>query len=187
MDYGGCFCHVEHDGSKWTFNGPRKSKIWFIYLAVCLFDELAVWFKIALYHATKCIQILNVNFLCDIVQYFLRCVLHGYVPFMMCILAKVLAHRLHRVLNKLIFDSQNSFVGGRQILDSVLITNECLDGRMKNGVPGVNWNALFYLMERMSFGARWGRRMKDFISIARFSVLVNGSCVSFFGSSCGLR
>ena len=58
---------------------------------------------------------------------------------------------------------------------------------MKNGVPGVNWNALFYLMERMSFGARWGRWMKDFISIARFLVLVNGSCVSFFGSSCGLR
>ena len=29
--------------------------------------------------------------------------------------------------------------------------------------------------------------MKDFIFIARFSVLVNGSCVSFFGSSCGLH
>ena len=58
---------------------------------------------------------------------------------------------------------------------------------MKSGVPGVNWNALFYLMERMSFGVRWGRWMKDFISTARFSVLVNGSCVSFFGSSCGLR
>ena len=58
---------------------------------------------------------------------------------------------------------------------------------MNSGVLGVNWNALFYLMERMSFGVRWGRWMKDFISTARFSVLVNGSCVSFFGSSCGLR
>ena len=29
--------------------------------------------------------------------------------------------------------------------------------------------------------------MKDYISKARFSILVNGSCVSFFGSSRGLR
>ena len=58
---------------------------------------------------------------------------------------------------------------------------------MKSGVLGVNWNALFYLTEMISFGVRWGRWMKDFISTARFSVLVNGSCVSFFSSSCGLR
>ncbi|XP_060190615.1 uncharacterized protein LOC132619869 [Lycium barbarum] len=93
-----------------------------------------------------------------------------------------------------------AFIKGRQIMDAVLIANECVESRQRSQKPGIlckldiqkaydhlNWNFLVQMLQKMGFGARWIRWIKQCISTVRFSVLINRTPNGFFPSQRGLR
>ncbi|RVX23099.1 Transposon TX1 uncharacterized 149 kDa protein [Vitis vinifera] len=82
------------------------------------------------------------------------------------LLAKVLANRLKKIIDKVISPDQNAFIKGRQILDGSLIANE--------------------VMHKMGFGSKWIGWMWSCISTIKYSMLVNGVPAGFFSSSKGL-
>lgn len=45
--------------------------------------------------------------------------------------------RLNKVMHKLVDDPKMAFIKGRQIMDAILIANECVDLRIRNLEPGI--------------------------------------------------
>lgn len=84
------------------------------------------------------------------------------------ILSKVLTFRLKLVMKGLIAQPQSAFVKGRQILNSILIANECIEDRRfyrQNGLickfdlekayDHVHWDFLDYILGRMGSETKW--------------------------------
>ena len=51
----------------------------------------------------------------------------------------------------------------------------------------LNWDFLYQVMDKMGLGRKWLNWIRWCISMASFSVLVNGTSIGFFQSSRGLR
>lgn len=115
------------------------------------------------------------------------------------ILSKVLANRLKLVMGKIISDSQTAFVKNRQILDGILIANEVVDEARKNkkelmfkvdfekAFDSVDWGYLDSVMKKMAFPVLWRKWIKECVTTATASILVNGSPTDEFRLQRGLR
>jgi hypothetical protein len=116
------------------------------------------------------------------------------------ILAKLLANRLRQVIGTVISDTQSAFVKNRQILDGILIANEVVDEARKTkkelllfkvdfekAYDSVDWGYLDSVMGKMGFPTLWRKWMKECVTTATASVLVNGSPTDEFSLGRGLR
>ncbi|XP_010242531.1 PREDICTED: uncharacterized protein LOC104586856 [Nelumbo nucifera] len=114
-------------------------------------------------------------------------------------LAKILSWRLKAVWHEVVGDTQVAFVEGRQILDKVLVANECIGSRLRSGRLGlvckidiekaynhVEWGFLEEMQRLTGFGEKWRGWMYACVSSVAFSLLLNGVSLEFFQASRGL-
>lgn len=96
------------------------------------------------------------------------------------------------MLPSIISMPQGAIVQGRHILDGVLVANECILSRLRDKRPSlvckldlekaydmVEWGFLSYVLQRMGFGSKLRSWIQEYVSLARFSILVNGSPKGF--------
>ena len=150
-------------------------------------DEVMDFFK-EFYEKKKFVRSLNATFLVLIPKKGNVEDIKDYRPISLLgslykILAKVLANRLRRVMDKVISPSQNAFVEGRKILDAALIANEAVDSMLRRNDGGVvckldiekaydhlNWEYVLEVMRRMGFGQRWLSWISWCMSAVSFSI-----------------
>lgn len=84
------------------------------------------------------------------------------------IISKNLVRHLKSVMKGIISPPQDAFIEGRQILNGILITNECIKNRrvsnssrvickldLEKAYDHVNWRFFYYILMMMDFGAKW--------------------------------
>ncbi|GKV48453.1 hypothetical protein SLEP1_g55266 [Rubroshorea leprosula] len=90
------------------------------------------------------------------------------------ILAKLLANRLRKVLDKIIGEQQMAFIEGRQMMDGVVIANEVIDEAKRKrkksflfkvdfekAYDKVSWDFIDYMLMRTGFTVTWRNWIKE--------------------------
>nr|KYP47550.1 Transposon TX1 uncharacterized [Cajanus cajan] len=116
------------------------------------------------------------------------------------IIAKILARRLKKVLQDVIDNAQSAFLGGRNLLQSILVASEVIDEAKKEkrsciffkvdfekAYDTVNWGFLLYMLQRLGFNCKWRQWIMECLVSAKVSVLVNRSPTEEFTTQRGLR
>ncbi|GKA17777.1 putative RNA-directed DNA polymerase, eukaryota, reverse transcriptase zinc-binding domain protein [Tanacetum coccineum] len=104
------------------------------------------------------------------------------------IIAKIIANRLSKVIDKIVSKEQSAFIAGRQILDGPLILSEVIDWfkrinkkmfifkmDFEKAFDSVSWKYLDYVLLSLGFGSKWRSWIRACLHSSRASILINGS------------
>jgi len=128
-----------------------------------------------------------------------------YRPIALCTLcyktiSKVIANRIKPILSRAFSAEQLGFLKGRQILDVVGTTHECIHSiktkkqkamllnlDLKNDYDCVSWDFLHLILVQMGFSVSSISWIMSCVTSASFMVLINGDTSAFFNSELGLQ
>ncbi|KAJ9549144.1 hypothetical protein OSB04_021687 [Centaurea solstitialis] len=116
------------------------------------------------------------------------------------IISKLLSLRLQKVIDTIIGVEQTAFIKERSILDGPLVVNELISWAKKSksqlfilkvdlekAFDTLNWEFLDSVLAQLNFGNKWRSWVKNCLTSARISVLVNGSPTEEFSMQRGIR
>eukprot|EP00253_Pinus_taeda_P003926 PITA_03926 len=124
----------------------------------------------------------------------------GYTVEFYQIIATLIAKRLKPLLPNIISPEQTGIVEGRQILDGLVVTQEMIHSLNQKKQRGMmmkldlskdydrlSWKYLRAVLEACGFEKRWIEWVYSMISMAIFSILVNGIPTNTFNTTRGIR
>ncbi|GJW11417.1 RNA-directed DNA polymerase, eukaryota, reverse transcriptase zinc-binding domain protein [Tanacetum coccineum] len=116
------------------------------------------------------------------------------------IIAKILANRLSKVIDKVVSKEQSTFISGHQILDGPLIISEIIQWYKKRkkkmlifkvdfekAFDSVSWKYLDFVLHSLHFASKWRSWITASLHSSRASILINGNPTSEFSIKRGLR
>jgi hypothetical protein len=128
-----------------------------------------------------------------------------YRPISLCnlcykLITTLIANRLKPVLSRSLSSKQLGFLQGRQILDAIGTTQECLHSikikkskalilklDLKKAFDCIDWDFLRLILVQTGFSLKTINWIMGYITTTTFLVLVNGEPSPFFHSGRGLR
>ncbi|KAL5574544.1 hypothetical protein UlMin_016243 [Ulmus minor] len=118
------------------------------------------------------------------------------------IISKMLANRLRKVMDKIIYEEQSAFIPGRLISDNAIIGFECLHAikrrktkknymalklDMEKAYDRVEWDFIQRVMDKLGFSIGWTKKIMACISSVSYSFQFNGQRFGQLNPSRGLR
>ncbi|XP_040864983.1 uncharacterized protein [Glycine max] len=96
-------------------------------------------------------------------------------------MAKLFAKRIKMVMPTIIEETQFSFIEGRHLLQSALITNEVIEEARRSHTPclifkvdyekaydSISWEFLMYMLRRIGFSPKWVKWIEGCINLPQF-------------------